>query len=576
MANGFLITSNLYPNDNDTAFGLSVNTRSYTFDNSLQGKITPDNLLSTGVTPTNINQNARSANGNLWPSFTDIFYNRIWIIPPEIDLTGAPITFTAIVAVWNAYFEQKTLTSIPATNLTGINLTGPTSKTFNSLETQNYTLALSSSTPSVVDGKYQFIFSNAEDPFLRLFGTLSFGFLFAPDWSNGITERLEYYTNIIESKSGFEQRIRVRKYPRRQIEFTILLADNSDVTRASILRSLYHNQMMFAYGKTWLVPIWHDVDSLNSTLNSGSTSISINTLYRDYNDGEYVCLFNTFEDAEILKISTINSTTINLSGPTSKTWPLGTKIIPVKQCVIGDEITKGSVFTYNVENNTIIWDYIHPNVASTWRTTTYNPAYTYKGYDVYLEKHNFVEDSTNEIYNPQRRLDYATGVFRVDQRFKNTKERTTVNLLLRNRQKYSEFLGFLDYRAGKYKAFWYPTFAQDFQITNSGTSSDSSFICKYVGYSTYIKQNNARKDIIFMKTDGTPVFRRITGSVNNGDGTETITIDQPFGFNWSNSSFEYVSMLRLVRLDSDVIEISHETNEFSQAGFSIVDTTETP
>ena len=47
-----------------------------------------------------------------------------------------------------------------------------------------------------------------------------------PDWTNGITETLEWKTDILQSYSGAEQRIARRLSPRRTFEFTILINGN--------------------------------------------------------------------------------------------------------------------------------------------------------------------------------------------------------------------------------------------------------------------------------------------------------------------------------------------------------------
>ena len=46
---------------------------------------------------------------------------------------------------------------------------------------------------------------------------------FRPNWSGGVTERLEWLTDVLPSRVGAEQRRGLRLSPRRSLEFQLLL-----------------------------------------------------------------------------------------------------------------------------------------------------------------------------------------------------------------------------------------------------------------------------------------------------------------------------------------------------------------
>ncbi len=577
MPNGFIYPTILVTNDNDAQLNLSSNLtiRAFGFD-AEESLIVGQYSISTDVTAEYINYDEQTRTGKITTSYSDIFYNHIWIIPSSIDLTGAPNNFTTTVSVWNSYFVQKTMTSVVPTNTTGIVFAPSTPKTFNALEFVNYSLSLSSNPPISVDGNYQFIFSNAEDPFLTISGVLSVTFPFLHDWSDGtLVERYSFLTNIIESHSGKEQRIKLRKYPRRQFESKILTADSSDYIRNGLIRMLFHNQTMFGMSKTWLVPLCTDYGILGYDLPSGSTTINTNTNFRDFLVNGYVLLYDKYDNYEIVRISSMDSSSLTLVAATTKNWNSGATIAPMKQCVVGQETVSGTLVVNEVEYNTVLWDVLVQDSLQN-KVTEYVPEQFYKGYDVYSTATNFASENQLEIYNAQRRLDNNIGVFSLDSRFKLTKTRTDLNLLFKSKQELSEFLGFYYYRSGKLNPFFYEGHSSDIKIAQSGLDSDTTLRIADIGYSLYIKQADARRDLVFVKHDGTKLYRRITGSVRNSDGTETLSIDSPLGFNFSTQDFRYVSFLRFVRLDSDVLEISHLNTEHSTASLKLIDVYEVP
>ena len=535
------------------------------------------NANDASVSRTNVNVNSVSRTGNKIGTYSDIFYNRIWIIPSSINLTGAPTTFSTGVAVWNSYFTSKTMTAVTPTNIFGITFAPTVPKTFKSLEYTTYTLSLTPSVPASVNGFYTFTFSDAEDPVLNITGVLSVALPFFHDWGSetALTERISYLTGVIESKNGREQRSRLRKYPRRQFVTNNLLADGSDNNRNALQRALFHNATTFGLSKTWLIPVNQDARYLGYSLASGSSVINVNTQYHDYSVNGYVLLYKGYDNYEVVRIQSLANTNITLVAPTTKQWDSSTTVVPMRQCVHGQETLDSNVITYDLESQSTLWDVLVQDKVDT-RKIPYTPTHFYKGYDVYLTQTDFSQDTSGQIYNPQRRLDNPVGLFRIDSRYATTKQKYPFSLLLKTKQEIAEFLGFIEYRAGKLNPFWFPSFGNDFQIALSGLAADTTIRVKNIGYSTYLNASGARKDVVFMKADGTPVFRRVTGASDNGDGTETLSIDQALGFDFSLSTFRYISFLNFVRFDTDIFEFVYITSDIATVSTKVVDVFEVP
>ena len=573
---GFVQSNNLFVNDDDTFLNLSINTRSEVFaHDGEEAQLIPEWVITTGVSATNIDFDEVVRTGVKWETYSDIFYNRIWIIPSSLDLTGAPTSFSTTISVWNSYFVQKTMTAATPTNISGITFAPTVPHTFNALEIQGYNLALTPAAPASINGNYQFIFSDAEDPYLLISGVLSVTFPFFHNWENTMLERISYLTNVIESKSGKEQRVRLRKYPRRQLEYNTLVASGNDIDNTAIQRVLFHNQFTFGKSKTWLIPVCQDYRYVGYDLPSGTSTINVDTQYHDYVDNGYVLLYKAYDDYEVVRIDSLTTSTITLIAPTTQDYARNSIIVPMRQSVFSDETSNGESLTYEIETFSTAWDVMVQDSLQN-RTVPYIPTYVYKGYDVYMQTSDFSSNNSVEVYNPQRRLDNNTGIFSIDSRYKSTKERTDLRLLLKTKREIAEFLGFLDYRAGRLNSMWVPTYSKDIQITQAGSSGDTTIKIKNIGYGLFMQDADTRKDLVFMKTDGTPLFRRITGSSQDPSGDEVLSLDSSLGFNFTNNDFRYISFLRFSRLDSDITELSYITTDVAQVNMKIVDVFEIP
>lgn len=518
--------------------------------------------------------------GGYWRGFADIFYNRIFLIPDSFDATSLPDDAVLTMQVWNAYFVSKTLTSINPINIAGFTQGGtsvPT--TFNALQIKPFTFTLTDNLVPSFEGKYQFVFSDAEDPFLIISGSRINLFPFIHDWNEDIMERVAYLTDVTEAKSGKEQRRKIRSRPRRQFEYKTLVATEDDPTTNARLRALYHNLMFSWQGKTFILPIWTDVQFLTSDLLAGATSLSINTIGYDFDPDSFLVFWTDPENYELARIDSMTTSSLTFTSPTLKSWKKGvTRVVPGRLGNIGQDIIKSSGITYELENAAQSWNINVKDIPSNNRIlTSYTPTYTYKGYEIFTDLHDFSSDPGIEIYRPLRALDYETGIFTLDSRYSGNRERVECVLLLKDRTEISKFFAFFAARSGRWTPVWIPSWSQDFQIVENVSPSNTEIKIKDIGYTKFVAAHPARRDILAVKPNGLLYPRRITDSINNGDGTETITLDTSFGFAITTGiTFERVCYLRFCRLDADLVELDWNTDGILQVKLVFTDLINSP
>jgi len=151
---------------------------------------------------------------------------------------------------------------------------------------------------------------------------MSVPFTYRPDWAGGVLERLEFRTDIMVAYRGEEQRRSVRRAPRRIVEFDVTLADDE---RRAMEVSLWGNG-----AQIWLVPLWFDGQQLQADAAIGSTTVSVQTDYRDFEVGQPAIVIANHRTFEEVTISGKTGTTLTLSAPLTNAWPSGSVIYPAR------------------------------------------------------------------------------------------------------------------------------------------------------------------------------------------------------------------------------------------------------
>ena len=77
----------------------------------------------------------------------------------------------------------------------------------------------------------------------------------------------------------------------------------------------------------------------------------------------------------------------------------------------------------------------------------------------------------------------------------------------------------------------------------------------WTGYATRTPQATNRRDLRIQLASGAVLYRRINASVDNGNGTETLTLDASLGVAVTPDQVAQVSFMGLCRSDSDQFEL---------------------
>lgn len=509
-------------------------------------------------------------------SFDSVVFNRIHLLPSRIDVGNMVSTQIVRVELWNAYLEEaRTLSSIEGA-IDGVTFTGLASGTIAAFSSIFYDIRVDRNGAAVFDGTLVFLL-DVVDARLRITGKRIVVWPFPHGWESPAVAGFEALTDVQGEDSrgtGREQRRRLRNHLRRTIEYSHVIADARAMRRFDALRTGWK-------GRTYALPIHEDVVHLDEDAEPGATSLAFAAKYRDFDAGKQIAIGELPFDFEIAEIADVADNGVTLVRGLTGNYTAGmARVWPLRQANMAAQI-ESQEDTATIERITIAWRLLATeyslNRAVEGARTFYRADDLGNPIDVYLRK-NSVKDAGPRVtvYRPIETHDGGKGRFYDFALQRVARVTRDFGVTLVGRQDISDFLAWLDARAGKCNAVWVPTWKYDFELIDPVLSSQTSMRASNFGYKEMYcdaegvpKEN--RRDVMIALNDGDVLLRRITGAQIDTDGAEVISFETAFGQDISPDDVDHISFLNYVRLDQDGVQLAFITDEEAHAALRFKD-----
>ena len=144
--------------------------------------------------------------------------------------------------------------------------------------------------------------------------------------------------------------------------------------------------------------------------------------------------------------------------------------------------------------------------------------------------------------------------------------------MLANRSEIQGLRGWLAARAGRKQPFWLPSSKGDVLLAAPASSGASTLTVRNRGlWRMFSGPDTAagRRDLMFDLQDGQRIFARCVLVEQLDAETERLTLDAPLPRDLDPAQVRLISLLRLVRLESDAVEISYATPDVADAELSL-------
>lgn len=376
-------------------------------------------------------------------------------------------------------------------------------------------------------------------------------FSFAPNWSDSISERLEFRTDTISSYHGEAQTRSTRQAPRRGFEFAIAASVDA---RQQLLAKLYR------YGaQQWYLPVWTDAVALDVALSSGAGEIPAATATRDYAVGSQVVLIGQRpQDFAIHEVDAFDEDSVSIVGTTAAAWPAGTLVMPARLARLDQDVSTAA-FTGSYGTGRVSFAIEEP---CDW--TAIAPATTYRGFPVLTTRPQTVREPATTFTRDTDEHDDFIGIPYVVDPVGIPLATQTHDWWLDGRAAVAAFRSLAYAVRGKRNSLWIPTWLDDLTVNASLGSSSTALRIAWCGYTQLLQGQVNRKDLRIELKSGAVYYRRIVSASELSATQEQLNLDTSLGVAITAADVAQVSFLSLCRSDSDLFDIDWWTSDFAE------------
>jgi hypothetical protein len=500
--------------------------------------------------------------GQMQKMFGFNLFERIIVIP-RVKAIGFVLSSTQFpVEVWNTFHDaNEDLQSISTTGPGGVTISNPFTlpKTIGPQGSIIFQAIVPAAGDVNILEDIVFVFSGITGTDMAVTGSRILVFSVAPDWAEGIEERIEYLTNVLTAYDDSEQRRSLRAYARRGLRFR---AKALDPRTAAGMEALIWGWQHQPYG----VPFWADQQQLAADVSAGSFVLQVNTVDRLFAAGGLLMIWQDVFTFEALTILSLTSTTVTLSAPTQFAWKAGagSLIVPLflGRCANGLELSRlwsgGDELEIEFAGEAL-------QVAPTLSIALTQ----FKGFDVLEIPPNWANGLKRNYRRSTVTMDPGIGPITVDDKGGTAIVSHDLPWWIDTHAKITLFRAFVLARLGKFAPFWQPTWDQDLVLAGTAFSGTSVINIKSMNYTRFFFLNPARRFLALIPQGGGGANRyvQVIASIDNFNGTESLTLAAPLSGDVNDQTM--ISFLTFSRLSEDVAAILWQSTEYAEAVLAI-------
>ena len=396
-----------------------------------------------------------------------------------------------------------------------------------------------------------------------------------------ITETLEFLTQIHTSWNNTEQRMALRKYPRRFLSYEYIGVES---WQSQYLRALLYNKQT----EQIEIPLWHAASPLPDMTYPGQAQIKLTTdkLWAYRGCRNIIIWFNDKRGGDTYALQAIlGDGTIKLNEQIQSVYPAKSIICPVSYAVLQPEDKYQIYDSDNMSmqiNVELMADYHLTPIPQSLDETRYEPWKTanpcqnalpasYLGADVFGIAPAWSNDLSAHFTRNANKLDNQTGVVKYDLKSLNTSESREIDYVALGRPEINNLQRFFCRCKGRLKSFWAPTWLSDMVLASSAEKGQNYLLVEWPLYWKYYRNLARRKTIVVFLKDQTARILSIAGFTADDTGHGKLILDQPLQEGIRKDSVAMISFLCRYRFDNDTMTTNYETVDVASTSLSFAE-----
>ena len=498
------------------------------------------------------NPNPQNLGGGRAYSFYDIFYNRIHYDPAVMRLGQLLNAQTRTLSVWNAYFEQRTLTAVNETDGEGVSIdVDELPQTFLPLEEKIFKISVSVDGPPVIDTTYTFVWDNNTYNY-HVTGERIVVLAFPPTPTTDFIERLTWYGTIATAYSGKEQRMALSETPKISYTYRAQVLDE-ELQRFDAVMWGWQNRV-------FAVPVWNSYTNTSQGVGVGTTTLFLqDTVGREFEVDRLALIYAGPELFEAVEVQEVLSDRLILKKPLANSWTARVPVMPMRTMRMAKEITyTAPVMNFREVDISLVSEQGEAVPFVVWPVT-------YKGLPV-LEFSPDMAGGISGSYN--RNMDWEDGEYSqplvTDKSGLGTPKQTW-QFTWPSYIEAQAFKSLLAQLYGTTGSFWSSTWAPDITLIAEIVANATSFYASAALHINMYFDRKGRSDIVIALRNGQVYYRSIL-SVTSGGGvvpnSALFVLDNPLPVRILPEDVKCISYLTQSRFENESFEFKWVTQEW--------------
>ena len=398
-----------------------------------------------------------------------------------------------------------------------------------------------------------------------------------------ISETLEFLTQIHTAWVNTEQRMALRKYPRRYVSYEYI---GMKPSQSQYLRALLYSKQT----EQIEIPLWHAGCELPEQTFIGQSEIRLQTdkiwPYRGCRKAIFWYDDQRGGDPYILQ-SLLGDGTLKLGEQMGKIYPARrTTVFPVAYAILQQE-DKYNLYTsahmsmqLNLElmtNEVMVpipasLDEYHDvpwQTKSPWQTAL--PT-LYMGTEVFPIAPAWNGNIAANFTRNANKLDNQTGMIRYDLKSMDTSETKEIEYIGLSRSEVHNLQRFFCRCKGQCKSFYAPTWLSDMVLAADAPAGQNYLLVEFPLFWKYYGSLARRKTIVVFLNNYTTKILSIGGFTTNDTGEMgKVLLDSPLQTAIRKNSVAMISFLCRYRHDSDTMITNYETVGIASTAFTFAE-----
>ena len=507
----------------------------------------------------------------IWPSqsaivegtnYGNLFFDRVHMFPGNPDLGVILSDVSNSFQVMNAHRSQHdTLDSIElagagfegtvvTAKLNGEEVDVFLPRLFNALQSYGFDYVVRGVGENTIDFTITATAGSGIVPAFSVTGSRTVMFPFLPQ--KGVTENIEFLSNVLRAKDGSETRTSERTDPRQEFGMKYLIDQEEP--------QMFQNAQAILIGMSGLplgVGLWHQARKITQDITVGEARIDVDTSDIDFRVGDSAAVWRAWNDVETVTVLTVESDHITTVSPIEGAGTtVNTYVLPIQMCVAKDNVSFG-----RWRNNVAVWDVKWESQQTTLSIADHTPAYpnTYQG-EPLLDDHHLMTGQLKESLRSDMNIDDGKTGIRTYTVTKNIVPTTRKQWDVQTMADTMALRKFFYWARGMQKSFWYPSNRSDLTAlpdTLIGAGENTMQLTD-TGYAARITTEAPYNHIRITLNDGTELLREVLEAVNLPNiQQDTITLDQTFGVEIPPNTIAQICFLFHARMGQDTAQLTH-------------------